>query len=351
MAEIALEVPSDSLVPARPDAAAAEAALAPNAAVRDLMSPPVGLFRGSATVAETVEDLREATKTAFITYCYVTDPQGRLEGLAVMREMLLAKPEATLAEIMIREPFALRQDMPLDEALKEALGRHYPVYPVVDEAGVLTGLVRGETLFANRAIAISAQAGSMVGVENEERLGTPLRRSLLLRHPWLQINLVTAFIAAAVVGLFEETLGALVILAVFLPVMAGQTGNTGCQALAVALRGMTLGDLKPGAERSLVVKEGTLGLCNGLLVGVTAGIGMIVYATMQGEAQPWVLGLVVFVSMIIACTIAGISGAMIPLILKKLGADPATASSIFLTTMSDVVSMGVFLSLATMLLL
>ena len=182
MAEIALEVPSDSLVPARPDAAAAEAALAPNAAVRDLMSPPVGLFRGSATVAETVEDLREATKTAFITYCYVTDPQGRLEGLVVMREMLLAKPEATLAEIMIREPFALRQDMPLDEALKEALGRHYPVYPVVDEAGVLTGLVRGETLFANRAIAISAQAGSMVGVENEERLGTPLRRSLLLRQ-------------------------------------------------------------------------------------------------------------------------------------------------------------------------
>jgi magnesium transporter len=191
----------------------------------------------------------------------------------------------------------------------------------------------------------------MVGVDKEERLSTPLKRSLLLRHPWLQINLLTAFVAAAVVGLFEDTLARLVILAVFLPVMAGQTGNTGCQALAVALRGMTLGDLKEGSERSLVIKEGSLGFFNGLLVGVTAGIGMIVYATMQGEAHPWVLGLVVFVSMITACTVAGIAGALIPLTLKKLGADPATASSIFLTTASDVASMGIFLSLATMLLM
>jgi magnesium transporter len=154
-----------------------------------------------------------------------------------------------------------------------------------------------------------------------------------------------------VVGLFEETLASLVILAVFLPVMAGQTGNTGCQALAVALRGMTLGDLKDGSERSLVIKEGSLGFFNGLLVGITAGVGMIIYATMQGEAHPFVLGLIVFVSMIAACTVAGIAGALIPLTLKKLGADPATASSIFLTTASDVASMGIFLSLATLLLM
>jgi magnesium transporter len=191
----------------------------------------------------------------------------------------------------------------------------------------------------------------MVGVDKEERSGTPLKRSLLLRHPWLQINLLTAFVAAAVVGLFEDTLGKLVILAVFLPVMAGQTGNTGCQALAVTLRGMTLGDLKPGSERKLVFKEGTLGFFNGLFVGATAGLGMFVYATMQGEAQPMVLGMVVTASMIVACTVASIAGAMIPLTLKKLGADPATASSIFLTTASDVASMGIFLSLATFLLM
>lgn len=347
------EIGAEAAAPVHQAAAPAEtaAALAHDATISDLMAPPVGVFRPEATVAQTIEDLREATRTAFITYCYVTDQADRLIGLVVMRDMLLAKPQDKLADIMLRDPFAFGQDMPLEEALKAALSRHYPVYPVVDGAGRLTGLVRGETLFANRAIAISGQAGSMVGVEKEERLQTPLKRSLLLRHPWLQINLATAFIAAAVVGLFEDTLSQMVILAVFLPVMAGQTGNTGCQALAVALRGMTLGDLKAGSERSLVVKEGTLGFFNGALVGVTAGAGMIVYATMQGETGPWLLGLVVFVSMIAACTLSGIAGAMIPLTLKKLGADPATASSIFLTTASDVASMGIFLALATALLL
>jgi magnesium transporter len=222
---------------------------------------------------------------------------------------------------------------------------------VVNSAGVLGGLVRGEELFREQAIEISAQPGQMVGVEREERLATPLRRSLKLRHPWLQINLVTAFIAAAVVGAFEDTLSKLVILAVFLPVLAGQSGNTGCQALAVALRGMTLGDVRAGLERKLIMKEATLGLLNGLLVGITAGLGMTVYATMQGEAQPLLMGGVVMAAMMASCVIAGLAGALIPLTLKRLGADPATASSIFLTTASDVASMGIFLSLATVLLL
>ena len=352
MDEIAQAIPADSPAPAGAgqQLADTEAALGKHAKVRDLMSPPVGVYRGSDTVAETTEALREATRTAFITYCYITDEDNHLLGLVVMRDMLLAKPDDKLADIMLKDAFSLRADMPLEDALKEALARHYPVYPVVDENGTLAGLVRGETLFANRAIAISGQSGSMVGVDKEERLQTPLRRSLMLRHPWLQINLLTAFVAAAVVGVFEDTLSKLVILAVFLPVMAGQTGNTGCQALAVTLRGMTLGDVKPGAEASLVRKEGTLGFINGTLVGITAGLGMTIYAAVQGEARPVWFGLVVFVSMICACTVSGIAGSLIPLTLKKLGADPATASSIFLTTASDVTSMGIFLTLATLLL-
>jgi len=318
--------------------------------VADLMSAPVGLFAPETTVAEATGQLREQVRTAFITYCYVVAPDQRLLGLVVMREMLLAPPHATMESLMIREPFALRSDMVLGDALKRALHKHFPVYPVVDRQGRLIGLVRGDELFANRAIEISGQAGAMVGVEKEERLSTPLARSLKLRHPWLQVNLLTAFVAAGVVGIFEETLSRLVILAVFLPVMAGQTGNTGCQALAVSLRGMTLGDVGPDAARHLVRKEGMLGFCNGLMVGVTAGAGMYVYALMQGESAPLTLALVVLAAMTIACTISGIAGAMIPLTLRRLGADPATASSIFLTTASDVTSMGIFLSLATILL-
>jgi magnesium transporter len=252
---------------------------------------------------------------------------------------------------MLKDVYAFTEDMELDEALKTAVVRHYPVYPVCDANNVLKGLIRGEELFRNQAIEISAQAGEMVGVDKEERLTTPLLRSLKLRHPWLQINLVTAFAAAAVVGLFENTLSQLVILAVFLPVMAGQTGNTGCQALAVTLRGMTLGELNPGLVSRLIAKEGLLGLLNGFLVGITAGLGMMVYASGQGAAHPLLMGLCVLFAMTVSCTVAGVAGALIPLILKRLGADPATASSIFLTTASDVASMGIFLSVSTLLLL
>lgn len=322
-----------------------------DATVADLMSPALGVFRPEMTVAQTVEELRELTRSAIITYCYVTDEEGKLVGVVVMRDMLLADPDTRLDALMIKDVFAFEEELKLEEALKAAVARHFPVYPVCDAAGVLKGLIRGEELFRNQAIEISAQSGKMVGVDKEERLATPLSRSLKLRHPWLQINLLTAFVAAAVVGVFENTLQQLVILAVFLPVMAGQTGNTGCQALAVTLRGMTLGELKPGLVRRLVAKEGLLGLCNGLLVGITAGIGMAVYASSQGEANPIVMGLCVTLAMTVSCTIAGIAGAMIPLTLKRLGADPATASSIFLTTASDVASMGIFLSLSTVLLL
>ena len=302
-----------------------------DARVADLMSPALGVFRPEMTVAETVEELRELTRSAIITYCYVTEADGKLVGVVVMRDMLLATPETRLDAIMLKDVYAFTEEMELDEALKAAVARHYPVYPVCDTAGVLKGLIRGEELFRNQAIEISAQSGKMVGVDKEERLVTPLGRSLKLRHPWLQINLVTAFVAAAVVGLFEHTLAQLVILAVFLPVMAGQTGNTGCQALAVTLRGMTLGELKPELVSRLVAKEGLLGLCNGALVGITAGIGMAVYAASQGEANPALMGLVVLFAMTVSCTIAGIAGALIPLTLKRLGADPATASSIFLS--------------------
>jgi magnesium transporter len=191
----------------------------------------------------------------------------------------------------------------------------------------------------------------MVGVEKEERLSTPWPTSLKYRHPWLQLNLLTAFIAAGVVGAFQKTLDDLVILAVFLPVLAGQSGNTGCQALAVALRGMTLGELKPGRERALVFKEGLLGLLNGTFVGITAGIGMFGVATAQHNPKALILAFVVVMAMIGSCVVSGLSGALIPLTLKKLGADPATASSIFLTTATDVASMGLFLSLATLLVL
>jgi|UniRef100_UPI003784CDE3 magnesium transporter len=321
----------------------------PEDSVGWLMEPPVAVFRPDATVRDTIEEVRKLAKKAFITYGYVTDDKDKLLGLLVMRDLMLAEPGTKLADVMLRDPFTLDPDLELTDAMKIVVNKHYPVYPVCDKKGRLLGLVRGQSLFEARAIEISAQAGTMVGVEKEERLSTPLLRSLRFRHPWLQINLATCFLAAAVVGVFQGTLDRLVILAIFLPVLAGQSGNTGCQALAVALRGMTLGDLKSGDERRLVIKEGLLGLFNGMLVGVSAGLGMFIYARMNGNPNALMLAGVVWIAMSVSCVVSGLSGALIPLTLRKFGADPATASSIFLTTATDVISMGTFLGLATLL--
>lgn len=224
-----------------------------------LMEPPVAVFRPTMRVREAIEALRRLTKKALITYGYVTDDSNNLLGVLVMRDLMLAQPEQPLSEVMLNQVFWLSPEMELTAAMKTCVNRHYPVYPVCDATGHLLGLVRGSTLFEARAIEISAQAGTMVGLEKEERLSTPVWRSLLWRHPWLQVNLLTCFVAGAVVAFFQGTLDKVVLLAAFLPVMSGQSGNTGCQALAVALRGLRLGDLRPGEERRLVLKEAILG--------------------------------------------------------------------------------------------
>jgi len=324
-------------------------ALYEQGAIGRMMEPVIGAFPPQRTVGETIEALRETVKTALITYVWVLDEQEHLLGIVTMRDLLFSDNQRTLAQVMLNNPFALQASMPLKDAMKQVLDRHYPVYPVLDASGRLIGLVRGQSIFEAQAIEITLQAGSMMGVEKEERITTPWPHSLKLRHPWLQLNLLTAFLAAAVVGLFQDTLDRLVILALFLPVLAGQSGNTGCQALAVTLRGMTLGELHPGAERRLVSKEAWLGCMNGIGVGVAAAVGMFITATGQRNDSPVMLAFVVFLAMIGACVASGVSGAMVPLTLKRFGFDPATASSIFLTTATDVVSMGMLLGLATIL--
>ena len=315
------------------------------------MEPPIGFFSKTQTVGETVELLRELVKTEPVTYCYVVDNARHLTGVLMMRDLLFSDDKATLESIMIPKVFTLRAEMSIAEAIQSVADRQFFAYPVCDAANHFVGLIRGQRLLEQQAFDLSAQVGAMVGVEKEERLATPWWRSLLFRHPWLQLNLLTAFLAAAVVGMFEHTLTKIVLLAAFLPVLAGQSGNTGCQALAVTLRGMTLNELKRGQTRYAVIKEMVVGFCNGALVGISAAVGMYIFATIQHNDRPGELALVTWLAMVVSCVVSGMCGVLVPTTLKRLGADPATASSIFLTTATDVVSMGVFLALATWLLL
>jgi magnesium transporter len=314
-----------------------------------MMEPVIGAYAPDQSVGETIESLRELVKMAFITYIYVVDRNERLLGIVTMRDLLFSEHHKKLSDVMLREPFALQAAMPVGDAMRSVLDRHFPVYPVIDADGHLRGLVRGQTMFEAQAVEISLQAGSLVAIDKEERLATPWWRSLKLRHPWLQLNLLTAFLAAAVVGYFQDTIDRLVILALFLPVLAGQSGNTGCQALAVTLRGMTLGEMKPGQARPLVAKETWVGMLNGAGVGLAAALGMYITAVGQHQTQPFMLAFVVFAAMVFSCVASGLSGVLVPVALKRMGFDPATASSIFLTTATDCVSMGTLLLLATIL--
>ena len=321
----------------------------PEHTVGRLMEPALAVFPATDTIAQAPERLRALTRRAFITYLYIVDGNERLAGVVVMRDMMLGQPEQTLESIMYPKPFALRPDQTLLEAMRETMLRHFPVYPVVNAQGYIVGLVRGQMLFEQQAVELSAQAGAMVGVQEEERLSTTWQRSLRFRHPWLQVNLLTTFLAAAVVGGFEHTIASTAVLAAFVPVMISQCANVGCQALAVSLRGLTLGELHPGRAHLLALKESWLGLLNGFLTGLTAGVGMYLSARWSGQGNALMLAVVVVVALTFSCVVAGLVGALTPVGLKRCGFDPATASSIVLTTITDLVSVAALLALAAWL--
>jgi magnesium transporter len=321
----------------------------PEGSIGRLIEPAPAIFTADATVAEVQERLRPIASRALITYIYVVNETSQLTGVVTFREMMFAAPDQRLADIMLSNPFALHPETDVISAMREVVRRHYPVYPVCDTENRLLGVVRGSVLFEEQAYEISAQAGSMVGVEKEERISTSWWRSLRFRNPWLQLNLLATFFTAAVVGSFQETINQIVLLAVFLPVLSDQCNNTGCQALAVTLRGMTFGELHPGNGLRQVGKEAWVGMINGSLTGILGGLAMFLLARYQNNPDALLLAAITWVAMTGSCAIAGMVGAGVPQVLQRLGADPATASSIFLTKATDVVSLAMFLGLSAWL--
>lgn len=317
-----------------------------------LMTPPDAVFALGVSVEQIVARVRElAQRQVLVIYAYVVDAEDRLQGLVTMRDLLLAAPQARVEEVMLAHPFALHPQMTVEDAMHETARRHYPLYPVCNDSGELLGTVAGAALFEARAYEISAQSGLMVGVDSEERLLSPWLRSLKLRHPWLQVNLLTGLVVGFIVSLFSGTLSQLVILTAFLPILSSVAGNTGCQTLAVTLRGIALDEYKSGVAGPLLRKELLLGALNGAIIGLVAGVVMYFYASSEHTAHPWRTALVVLLAMTGACLSGGIAGVAVPSLLRRFGADPATASSIFLTTTTDIVGISLFLGLATAILI
>ncbi|HIN87841.1 MAG TPA: magnesium transporter [Nitrospinaceae bacterium] len=314
--------------------------------VGELMQPSVMVLNENKTIEDAITEIKTIHKDKQFTYGMIVDDANIITGVLVFKDVFYHEPNAILKDVCLKNPICLKAEDDVLETFIEVAGKQIPEFPVVDNERKLIGTLRGSYVNEAHALHLKAQSGLMVGASPEEGLDSSLVKCVKSRGPWLLVNLVTAFVAGAVVGAFQETIDQIVLLAMFLPILAGQSGNTGAQALAVLIREMTLGDVGAKITKQLV-KESFLGIIHGLVTGAICALVMYMLATQQNNPHAVVLSIIILVSMVASCIVSGLMGAFVPVALKKCGADPAAASSIFLTTGTDVVSMGVMLFLAT----
>jgi magnesium transporter len=306
-----------------------------------MMDPHISSIRIDLSVAEAIAALRR-TPRHMLYYLYVTDRGGKLVGVLNMRELLLASPRDRIEPMVRRDLVTIPAGLPRDEVADLIQQRRFVALPVVDSEGYLLGVVKPDEILGALQQEAFADLQKMVGAGQDEKALSPVSVVVRNRLPWLYVNLATAFVAAAVVGLFEGTIEKVTALAVLLPVVAGQGGNTGAQSLAVVMRGIALRELVPGTTRRLVLKEGLGALLNGVAVALGTGIAVLLWDGRIG------LMLIITLAMVVNMTAAGLSGAVIPLALRALGRDPAQSASIFLTTVTDVVGFAAFLGFAVL---
>ncbi|MEW6307370.1 MAG: magnesium transporter, partial [Verrucomicrobiota bacterium] len=304
-----------------------------------LMNPRVMAFRKETRAEEALARIRAARVTK-VHDVFLIDDHGILTGVVSLQDLALADSETPLGDLAKPPQGSVRAVEPSEEVVRLFEEKRLTSVPIVDYEGKLLGVVRYDVLMSAAQEEAVEDLQSMVGVSPEERALSPAWFSVKKRLPWLQINLATAFLAAAVVGLFEETIAKVTALAVLLPVVAGQSGNTGAQALAVAIRGLTLKEIRISQWFPLLRKEAAGGFMNGVAVALVTGLGVWIWNPSLG------LVMVISIAMVISMTIAAISGATVPLILKACNQDPAQSSSIILTTVTDVVGFFSFLGLA-----
>lgn len=304
-----------------------------------LMDPRVMLLRGETTVREVLARIRASRRRA-TRRLFVVDAANRLEGQVDIQDVATASATTRLEEIQRPVRAVVNAVAPREEVVEIIEEYKLTDLPVVDVEGRLIGVVRYRNLMAAAENEATVAMQTMVGVSKDEKALSKVSFAVRKRLPWLQINLVTAFIAASVVGLFESTIAKYTALAVLLPVVAGQSGNTGAQALAVTMRGLALREIRIRQWPRVIFKEASAAFWNGLAVAATTALGVWVWSSSPGLAG------VIGVSMILSMVIAGVSGAAIPLLLTAARQDPAQSSSIVLTTVTDVAGFFSFLGIA-----
>ncbi len=292
------------------------------------------------TVEEAIQQVRMHAPRQ-LNAIYIIDRQQILVGQLPLRDLFLAPSHNKLDVLMNRELPTIHPLENQEQVVEICDEWKVITIPVTDLDGRLLGIISNQDIIQVEIEEATISMQTMVGVSKDERALSPPWFAIRKRLPWLQINLLTAFLAAFVVGMFEDTIAKFTALAVLLPVVAGQSGNTGAQALAVVMRGLALRDIRPSQWPRVTLKESYVALANGVAVAATTCTAVYIWSS------SWGLTMVIGVSMVISMLMAGFSGAIIPIVLKSLKQDPAQSSSIILTTVTDVAGFFSFLGLAT----
>ena len=309
-----------------------------------IMNPNVFAVSEDLTAGEAIAALQQSRDVEMVFYLYVVDVRRHLVGVVSLRRLLLVSPETPLGRIMTADLISARVDTDQEEVAREVASYNLLAIPVVDEENKLAGVITVDDVIDVIKDEATEDIHRLAGVAGDEHVFTPPKEALQKRLPWLVVNLATAIIPAAIVALFQGTITQVVAVAIFMPMVAGMGGNAATQTLTVIVRGIALGELTWSNSRQALVKETLLGMGNGVTLGlIAAGVAWL----MEGDP---ILGLILAMAMVINMLVAGIAGTLIPIGLRALKVDPALASSVFITTLTDAAGILAFLGLATLFL-
>lgn len=295
------------------------------------------------TISEAITALqKKSEELEMVFYVYVVDKRGHLVGVVSLRKLLTTPPSTQLKRIMVPEVISAHTDDDQEKVARLVAEYNLLAVPVVDDEGKLVGIVTVDDVIDVLQEEAEEDLLALAGVSVEERVDTRVSRSLKLRAPWLLVNLATAFLASYVVSRFEGSIRTLPALATLMPIVAGMGGNGATQTLTVIIRGIALNELTSVSRATL--KEYLVGLGNGLINGLVCAVVVAAF-----YSNVW-LALVIALGMIINMIVAGVAGTLIPIALKRMNIDPAVASTVFVTTCTDVAGFFSFLGIATLLM-
>ena len=309
-----------------------------------IMNPNVFALDEDLTAGEAIESLQRSREVEMVFYLYVVDERRHLVGVLSLRRLLLVSPETPLKRIMTSDLSTARVDMDQEEAAQLVASYNLLAIPVVDEENKLVGIITVDDVIDVIKDEATEDIYRMAGVSSDESVLTSPQEALRKRLPWLGVNLVTASLAALVVQSFQATINEVVALAAFMTIVASMGGNAATQTLTVIVRGIALGELTWSNSRKALGKEALVGLGNGIILGIAGGgVAWVVVG------NPY-FGAILALAMVINLLVAAVASTLIPIALRALKIDPALASAVFITTLTDMFGFFAFLGLATFFL-